>query len=297
MASSGSLVSRRFPPIRHSTSAPSSSLRPRHRWLAAIIIGSSAGARPCWRTKPRFRPDCRPPTWPLSTRTTERPRRASSCADDSPSTPPPTTTTSQRCGRPAERAAGPGRALVMSGVKKSVASVTDWALWPRYLGRVPVLANRDGASQPRAEFGLRELRVAVLEPDAVGVALAQVCDQHLARVLVLPALGNLKMDLEKGVGVPVEDRRDAILVHQVDILQPVEVLARGRRDEVNVVYQGPVELIGEGPPGQFLGVDADLHRQVRRRPELAAGRPGERFLSHCADRPCPRSVSAFPVVP
>src|SRR5207245_3085543 len=104
------------------------------------------------------------------------------------------------------------------------ASVTGWALWPRYLGRAPVLANRGRACQPRAEFGLRELRVAVLEPDAVGVALAKMRDQYLARVLVLPALGNLKMDLEKGVGVPVEDRRDAILIHQVDILQPVEVL-------------------------------------------------------------------------
>src|SRR6516165_12712237 len=82
---------------------------------------------------------------------------------------------------------------------RSVASVTCWALRPRYLGRAPVLANRGGACQPRAEFGLRELRVAVLEPDAVGVALAKVCDQHLARVLVLPALGNLKMDLEKAV--------------------------------------------------------------------------------------------------
>src|SRR5215471_14236690 len=180
---------------------------------------------------------------------------------------------------------------------RSVASVTGWVFWPRYLGRAPVLTNRGGACQPRAEFGLRELRVAVLEPDAVGVAFAEVCDQYLARVLVLPALGNLKMDLEKGVGVPVEDRWDAILVHQVDILQPVEVFARGRRDEVNVVHQGPVELIGEGPPGQFLGVDADLHRQVRRRPGLATGRPGERFLSHCQDRPCPRSVSAFPGAP
>src|SRR5690348_2687226 len=231
LASSGSLVSRRLPPCCHSTSDPSSWLRPCHRWLAAIIIGSSAGARPCWRTNPRFRPDCRPPTWPLSTRTTERPRRASSYADDSPTTPPPTTTASQRCGRPTGRAAGPGRALVMSWVKKQAGPlVTGWALWPRYLGRVPVLANRGGACQPRAEFGLRELRMAALEPDAVGVALAKVRDQHLARVLVLPALGDLKMDLEKGVGVPVEDRGNAILVHQV------------RSEEHTSELQSPVHL-------------------------------------------------------
>src|SRR5262249_56361726 len=91
---------------------------------------------------------------------------------------------------PAERWSCPGLR------RRPAASVTGWALWPRYLGRVPVLANRGGACQPRAQFGLRELRVAVLEPDAVGVALAKVCDQHLARVLVLPALRDLKIDLE-----------------------------------------------------------------------------------------------------
>src|SRR6185369_7312214 len=136
--------------------------------------------------------------------------------------------------RPRHSAAGgrrsgpPGRAERWSWLglrRRPAASVTGWVVWPRYLGRVPVLANRGGACQPRAEFGLRELRVAALEPDAVGVALAKVRNQHLSRVLVLPALRNLEMDLEKGVGIPVEDRGDAILVHQVDILQPVEVLA------------------------------------------------------------------------
>ena len=110
------------------------------------------------------------------------------------------------------------------------------------------------------------------------------------------ALGNLKMDLEKGVGVPVEDRGEVIFVHQVDILEPVEVLARRGRQEVDVVHQGPVELVGEGPAGQFLGVYADLHGEPRRHP-AQVGPASTRFLSHCAAPLCPRSLSAFPRAP
>ena len=136
----------------------------------------------------------------------------------------------------------------------------------------------------------------VLEPDAVGVPRTKVGDQDLARVLVFLALGNLEMDLEKGICVPVEDRGDAILVHEVDILEPVEVLARRGRYEIDVVNQGPVELVGKGLPGQFLGVDADLHGELRRRPARAR-RAGTRLVSHCAALPRPRSVPAFPGAP
>src|SRR4029453_4011692 len=54
----------------------------------------------------------------------------------------------------------------------------------------PVLADGARARPPGAELGLRELRVRLLQPDAVGVARLEVGDQHLARDLVLAALGD-----------------------------------------------------------------------------------------------------------
>src|SRR3954471_8804466 len=54
-------------------------------------------------------------------------------------------------------------------------------------GRAPVGADRLGILHPRAELGLRELRVRLLEHDPVGVARLEVRDQDLARDLVLAA--------------------------------------------------------------------------------------------------------------
>src|SRR5919106_3265067 len=54
----------------------------------------------------------------------------------------------------------------------------------------PVLADGARPLDPRAELGLRELRVGLLQPNAVGVAGLQVSDQHLARDLVLAAFGD-----------------------------------------------------------------------------------------------------------
>src|SRR4051794_24438160 len=51
--------------------------------------------------------------------------------------------------------------------------------------RTPVCADGARALDPRAELGLRELRVGPLQADAVGVAGLQVRDQHLAGDLVL----------------------------------------------------------------------------------------------------------------
>src|SRR5512133_3697478 len=54
-------------------------------------------------------------------------------------------------------------------------------------GGLPVLADRARVFHPRAELGLGELGVGLLELDAVGVAGLQVRDEHLARDLILAA--------------------------------------------------------------------------------------------------------------
>src|SRR3954453_8832001 len=69
---------------------------------------------------------------------------------------------------------------------------------------LPVVAHGARALDPRAELGLRELGVGLLQPDAVGVAGLQVGDQHLARDLVLAAVGDREVDLQECVGVAVE---------------------------------------------------------------------------------------------
>src|SRR5436309_15858899 len=85
--------------------------------------------------------------------------------------------------------------------------VTLWRFPAGQRGRLPVLTYRGRVVAPRAELRLRELRVLALQPDAVGVALAQVGDEHLARVGVPFPVRDLEVDLEEGVGVAVEDGR------------------------------------------------------------------------------------------
>src|SRR4030095_15586195 len=89
----------------------------------------------------------------------------------------------------------------------------------------PVLADGPRALDPWAELGLRELRVRLLQADAVGVTRLQVRHPHLARDLVLAALGDREVDLQEGVGVAVEDGRRTLLLEQLDVLEPVDVLA------------------------------------------------------------------------
>jgi len=60
----------------------------------------------------------------------------------------------------------------------------------------------------------------------------------------LPGLPDVKVDLEEGVGVAVEDSGNAVLVHQVDVFQPVDVRAGRLGHQVHVVDQRPVELYG-----------------------------------------------------
>src|SRR5262247_127432 len=107
----------------------------------------------------------------------------------------------QRSGSPGTWPAGQHSAARPAGD----ALVALRALPVRERRGLPVLADGGRVVPPGAELRLRELRVPALEPDAVGVAPAQVGDEDLARVLVLPARRDLEIDLEEGVGVTVED--------------------------------------------------------------------------------------------
>src|SRR6185437_616490 len=82
--------------------------------------------------------------------------------------------------------------------------------------RLPVSPDGLRVLNPRAELGLWELRVLLLEQDPVRVAALQVLDEHLARDLVLASLGNWEVDLDERVRVAVEDRRHAVLLEQLD---------------------------------------------------------------------------------
>src|SRR4051794_6420121 len=124
-------------------------------------------------------------------------------------------------------------------------------------GGPPVLADRARALDPRPELGLRELGVGLLELDAVGVAGLQVRDEDLARDLVLTALGDREVDLQEGVRVAVEHRRRALLLEQLDVLEPVDVLAGRGRLEVDRLDQADVLLVGEALPGELLRLDRD----------------------------------------
>src|SRR6266536_3490806 len=121
----------------------------------------------------------------------------------------------------------------------------------------PVLADGARALDPWAALRLEELAVGLLQPDAVGVAGLQVGDQHLARDLVLAALGDREVDLQEGVGVAVEDGRRALLLEQLDVLEPVDVGPGRRRLEVDRIDQADVLLVGEALAGELLRVDRD----------------------------------------
>src|SRR3954454_9019331 len=104
-------------------------------------------------------------------------------------------------------------------------------------GRMPVCANRRGAGGPGTELRLRELRVLLLQANPVGVAGLQVLHEHLPRELVLASLGDREVDLEERVRVAVEDGSDPVLDEELDVLEPGDVLARGRGEEIDVVEE------------------------------------------------------------
>src|SRR4029453_14040208 len=144
---------------------------------------------------------------------------------------------------------------VARGITSSVAGGRFPALED---GRLPIGADRLRAPDPGAELGLGELRVLLLELDPVRVPGLQVLDQHLARDLVLAALGNREEDLKEGVVVGVEDRGHAFLLEELDVLEPVDVLAGRRRQQVDVLDQGDVLLVREAAAREGLGVDLDV---------------------------------------
>src|SRR3954451_21162033 len=122
-------------------------------------------------------------------------------------------------------------------------------------GRMPVCPDGARAGDPRAELRLRELRVLFLQADPVRVAGLQVLHEHLPGDLVLPPRRDREVDLEERVRVAVEDGGHVVLDEQFDVLEPVDVLARRRRDEVDVVDERDVLLIREPVPREHLGVD------------------------------------------
>ena len=99
--------------------------------------------------------------------------------------------------------------------------------------------------------------MALLERDPVRVARLEVLDQHLAGDLVLAAGGDREVDLDERVRVAVEDGGRALLLEQLDVLEPVDVRAGRGRDQVDVLDQRDVLLVGEAVAGEVLGVDPD----------------------------------------
>ena len=75
------------------------------------------------------------------------------------------------------------------------------------------------------------------------------------RDLVLAPFRDREVDLEKGIAVAVEDRRHAVLLEERDVLEPVDVLTRCRREQVDVLDERDVLLVREAVPGEELGVE------------------------------------------
>src|SRR5215210_4648391 len=82
-------------------------------------------------------------------------------------------------------------------------------------------------------------------------------DQHLAGDLVLPSRRNREVDLQEGVRVAVEDRRHALLLEKLDVLEPVDVRAGSHGQKVDSLDFLDVLLVGEALAGEELGVEAD----------------------------------------
>src|SRR5262249_24447630 len=179
---------------------------------------------------------------------------------------------------PPYRPAGPSRCLAHPGRDRGGAAeplppgvFNEWRNCPEalplvrlrrpalQLRRLPVGAHRRRALRPRAELRLRELRVDRLQLDAVRVPRLEVLQEHLARDLValVGVVRQVEVELEERVRVRVEDGRDAVLLQQLDVLEPVDVAARRAREEVDVGRHRAVLLVRVPSAGQVLGVDPD----------------------------------------
>src|ERR1044072_798326 len=165
-------------------------------------------------------PDAPAATPALSTTTTSSPAAARCQAVDSPWTPAPIT----------RWRAEPGRSV--KSVLRRFPAVEHRGL--------PIRSDDIRALNPRPQLGLSELGVGALEPDPVGVAGLQVGDQHLAGELVLTTVRDRKVDAQERVGVAVEDGGGPLLRQQLDVLEPVQILAGSGGLEVDVLHQRDV---------------------------------------------------------
>ena len=68
--------------------------------------------------------------------------------------------------------------------------------------------------------------------------------------LVLPALGDREVDLDERVRVAVEHRRGAVLLEQLDVLEPVDVVTRRGGVEVDALDERDVLLVREAVPAR-----------------------------------------------
>ena len=110
----------------------------------------------------------------------------------------------------------------------------------------PMSANDDDALP-----WLREEKELVAEAVRAGMPFWGVC----LGVQLLAALGNREVDLQERVRIAVEHRRHAVLLEQLDVLEPVDVLSRRRGQEIDVLDQRHVFLVREAAAGKGLGVD------------------------------------------
>ncbi len=68
-------------------------------------------------------------------------------------------------------------------------------------------------------------------------------------------VGNREVDLQERVRVAVEHGRDAVLLEQLDVLEPVDVPPGVAASEVDVLDEARVLLVREAVAGEVLGVD------------------------------------------
>src|SRR5439155_3953786 len=130
--------------------------------------------------------------------------------------------------------------------------------FPALQGRaLPLGSDRRRAFDPRPELRLWKLRVLVLQLDPVRVPRLQVPDQHLPRELVLPTRGDREVDLQERIRVAVEDRRDTVLLEELDVLEPVEIRARRRREQIDLLDEGDVLLVRKAMAGEVLRIQGD----------------------------------------
>src|SRR5205085_6632309 len=122
-------------------------------------------------------------------------------------------------------------------------------------GGVPVRSDRLRPLDPGPELRLRELRVGLLELDPVRVARLEVLDEDLPGDLVLAALRDVEVDADEGVRVPVEDGGVALFLEELDVLEPVDVLAGRRREEVDVLDLLDRLLVRIAATREVLAVD------------------------------------------